>query len=108
MLGHEIRGLEVGKKEIKFSNGSKLCFDRCLLATGSRPRRLDVPGETLGMVFKLRSYADCRDLRSVIGNASRAVAVGSGFLGMEVAASLADGEYTWLWFPQIHIHWSRL
>jgi NADPH-dependent 2,4-dienoyl-CoA reductase/sulfur reductase-like enzyme/nitrite reductase/ring-hydroxylating ferredoxin subunit len=88
LLNHEVRELDTGTHEIKFSNGETLVFDRCLLATGSTPRCLGVPGENLANIYTLRSYEDCRRIRSSIEKGSRAVVIGASFIGMEVAASL--------------------
>lgn len=64
-----------------------LVFDRLLLATGSRPRRLDVPGEGLSGVFYLRTLADALALRMALSVARSVVVVGGGLIGLEVAAS---------------------
>ncbi len=59
------------------------------MATGSEPRRLGVPGADLDGVHTLRSMSDSRRIRSAAGGASRAVVVGGGFIGTEVASVLA-------------------
>jgi NTE family protein len=59
-----------------------------LLATGAWPRRLPVPGADLDGVFTLRTVGNSKAIREAAAEAERAVIVGAGFIGMEVAASL--------------------
>ena len=64
-------------------------FDKLLIATGTKPVRMTVPGSTLAGVHYLQTIADAEALRQAAKNATRVVVVGGGFLGLEVAASLA-------------------
>jgi NADPH-dependent 2,4-dienoyl-CoA reductase/sulfur reductase-like enzyme len=66
----------------------RLSYDKLLIATGATPRRLRVPGSELDEVFSLRTLQDSQRIRAAAGAAKRAVVVGGGFIGMEVAASL--------------------
>jgi NADPH-dependent 2,4-dienoyl-CoA reductase/sulfur reductase-like enzyme len=65
-------------------------YDKLLIATGSLPRALDVPGVKLPGVFTLRSLDDATAIREYAAQTRDAVVVGSGFIGMEVAASLTE------------------
>jgi NADPH-dependent 2,4-dienoyl-CoA reductase/sulfur reductase-like enzyme len=65
-------------------------YRRLLLATGAWPRRLGVPGADLQGVFTLRTVGDSKAIREAAAGAERAVIVGGGFIGMEVAASLTQ------------------
>jgi NADPH-dependent 2,4-dienoyl-CoA reductase/sulfur reductase-like enzyme len=67
-----------------------MTFDRALIATGSLPRRLGVPGNDLGQIFSLRTLADSVAIKTAAKTAQRAVIVGAGFIGLEVAANLAQ------------------
>jgi 3-phenylpropionate/trans-cinnamate dioxygenase ferredoxin reductase subunit len=71
-----------------FADGSTLGFDRLVLATGARNRGVDAPGITLEGVFDLRTVDDALRLRAAAVAGRRAVVVGMGFIGSEVAASL--------------------
>ncbi|HEU4354909.1 MAG TPA: FAD-dependent oxidoreductase, partial [Actinomycetota bacterium] len=62
-------------------------FDAAVVATGSRPRRPPIPGLDLEGVFDLRIHDDADRIRTAAAGASRAVLVGMGFIGAEVAAS---------------------
>jgi 3-phenylpropionate/trans-cinnamate dioxygenase ferredoxin reductase subunit len=72
---------------VALSDGTTLAFDACLLATGGRPRVLDVPGAGLDNVRYLRTLADAQALASALEARPRVVVIGAGFIGAEVAAS---------------------
>ncbi|MEN9288153.1 MAG: hypothetical protein RLZ88_823, partial [Actinomycetota bacterium] len=61
-------------------------YDYLVLATGARPRTLDVPGGVRALA--LRDVADADRLKAAAGNAKTAVVVGAGFVGVEVAENL--------------------
>ena len=82
------RSVDTRSKTIAFETGESLAYDKLLLATGSIPRKLNVPGETLANIFTLRSFADSRALVKACEKASRAVIVGASFIGLESASSL--------------------
>jgi NADPH-dependent 2,4-dienoyl-CoA reductase/sulfur reductase-like enzyme len=63
-------------------------YQKLLLASGATPRHLRVPGAELPGVYALRTLADSDRIREAAQTAERAVVVGGGFIGMEVAASL--------------------
>ena len=63
-------------------------YDKLLIATGATPRLLALPGAGLEGVYALRTLRDSQAIRAAAGPAERAVVVGGGFIGMEVAASL--------------------
>ena len=70
-----------------FSNGGEVEYDILILATGSRARRLTVPGANLKGLHELRSVADAEGLRAAIGPRRRLAIVGAGYVGLEAAAS---------------------
>ncbi|MGQ0802356.1 MAG: NAD(P)/FAD-dependent oxidoreductase [Actinomycetota bacterium] len=72
---------------VVLENGERLAYDRLLLATGSEPRALDVPGATLPGIHLLRTLADADRLRNALATAHAVVVIGSGWIGAEVAAS---------------------
>jgi NTE family protein len=63
-------------------------YDRLVLASGSMPRPLDVPGEDLRSVHTFRTLDDAESVRHAAESADRALVVGAGFIGMETSASL--------------------
>ena len=80
--------LDPAAREVELSDGERLGYDRLLLATGARNRPLSMPGGGLAGVFQLRTLEDADRLREASRAGARAVVVGAGFIGMEVAASL--------------------
>ncbi|WP_407320450.1 FAD-dependent oxidoreductase [Isoptericola halotolerans] len=80
-------GLDVAGRTVTLAPGGSLRYSRLLLATGSRVRRLDVPGGELPGVLHLRSVRDADRLASALDHDGPVVVVGDGWIGMEVAAS---------------------
>jgi NADPH-dependent 2,4-dienoyl-CoA reductase/sulfur reductase-like enzyme len=69
-------------------DGERLGYGKLLIASGAWPRRLPVPGGDLDRVFTLRTFENSKAIREAAAESRRAVVVGAGFIGMEVAASL--------------------
>ena len=82
--------LDVARRQVELAEGEPLAYDRLLLATGSEPVRLHVPGADLPGIRYLRTLDEARALAAEIANAratgGRVVVVGAGFIGAEVAA----------------------
>lgn len=96
--GHDIEVLfnkqavrvEASVKTITFADGDSLNYDALLLATGGIPRQLKVPGMDLQNVFTLRNFEDADRILAAAETASRAVVIGSSFIGMEIASGLTQ------------------
>src|SRR5262245_52151356 len=87
-LEADVASLDVKSKELTLGDGSKIKFDKLLLATGAEPVRLDIPGVDQPHVHTLRSLADCRAIVEQAKAAKRVVVVGASFIGLETAAAL--------------------
>jgi NADPH-dependent 2,4-dienoyl-CoA reductase/sulfur reductase-like enzyme/nitrite reductase/ring-hydroxylating ferredoxin subunit len=74
--------------QVLLDGGRRLPFGALILAPGSRPRTLPVPGSDLEHVHTLRSLADCRAIIESANSADSVAVIGASFIGMEVAASL--------------------
>jgi 3-phenylpropionate/trans-cinnamate dioxygenase ferredoxin reductase component len=82
-----IERIDAAQSAVILADGERLSYDRLLLATGARPRRLGVPGADLEGVHELRTLEDSDVLRSVLEAGGRLVVIGAGWIGCEVAAS---------------------
>lgn len=80
--------------QIRRMDGSTdtLAYDQLVLGTGSRPRRLPIPGIDLPMVYTAANLNDAQAIKEVVtkGQVERAVIIGGGFIGLEMAEALAD------------------
>ena len=86
-LGTTAIDLNTSSNELTLDDGDRLSYDRLLLATGSEPRRLSIPGGELDGVLYLRSVHDSDALRERLDRGGAVVVVGAGWIGAEVAAS---------------------
>ena len=84
-LGTAVRGVDGVEKVLRLASGEDLGFEKLLIATGARPRTLDIPN-----AFYLRSLDDSRRIRERAAGARSATVIGGSFIGMEVAAVLAQ------------------
>src|SRR5579859_3425077 len=89
-LNCEVTGVDVKRKILSLKEGDEFGFQKLVIATGARPRTLDIPGSRLENLFYLRSLSDSRNIRNAAEKAKRALVIGGGFIGMEVAAVLAQ------------------
>ncbi|MEU3053879.1 NAD(P)/FAD-dependent oxidoreductase [Streptomyces griseus] len=90
-LGQPVTALDRYARTVQLGDGTVIHYDKLLLATGSEPRRLDVPGTDLAGVHHLRRLAHADRLRNVLAALGRdnghLVIAGAGWIGLEVAAA---------------------
>jgi NADPH-dependent 2,4-dienoyl-CoA reductase/sulfur reductase-like enzyme len=87
VLGTAVTAVDVATHSVE-TDGGDLRFGKLLIASGATPRRLEVPGADLEGIYALRTLRDSDRIRRAAAGAERAVVIGGGFIGMEVAASL--------------------
>ena len=90
VLSTTVTRVDAEKRRLELAGGERLAFDNVLIATGGRNRRFPIPGLDLPGVYDLRTVADADRIREVIAPGRRAVVVGLGFIGAEVASSLRE------------------
>ena len=81
--------IDVGRRELKIENDESIAFSKLVLATGSTPLRLNVPGADLACVHTFRDSRDVDLLLTLAAQKKRVVVVGGGLLGLEAAYGLA-------------------
>lgn len=88
LLGERATAIDVKARKLSLVSGQVLDYGALVLATGAEPRRLALPGADGAHVLTLRSLADSRAIVARAKPGSRAVVIGSSFIGLEVAAAL--------------------
>ncbi len=89
-LDTKVTGLDLGRRAAILEGGEEVQFDKLLLATGASPKRLPLPGGDLPGVHYLRSLADSEALKGEMEEGKRAVIIGGGFIGVELASSFTE------------------
>ena len=88
MAGTQAEGLDPARRTLRLDGGRELRYDRLLVATGAGARSLEVPGADLAGCFTLRGRDDAERIIAALADAGRAVIVGAGYIGLEVASAL--------------------
>ena len=86
ILNTGVTAIHRAERVVELSDGRKLDYDKLLLATGARVRRLKCPGADLPGVHYLKTIADVDGLQDVFQAGKRIAIVGGGYIGLEVAA----------------------
>jgi 3-phenylpropionate/trans-cinnamate dioxygenase ferredoxin reductase subunit len=87
-LGSRVERIDAATSTVELTGGGRVPYRDVVIATGSRNRRIPIPGIELPGVSGMRTAADAERIRDAARAASKAVLVGMGFIGAEVAASL--------------------
>ena len=87
-FGVRVTRVDVAGKEIELDNAESVPYDALLVATGARNRHIPIPGSDMEGIYDLRTVADSDRIRAESSHRHKAVVVGMGFIGSEVAASL--------------------
>ena len=89
-LGRRVEEISRDARRVRLDDGSTLAYDALLLATGSRPRPLPIPGADLAGIHQLRTIDDVERIRADFGAGRRLVIIGGGYIGLEVAATARE------------------
>ncbi|MCC3311603.1 NAD(P)/FAD-dependent oxidoreductase [Nocardia africana] len=87
LLGTTVTAIDRSSKTVALPDGSTRPYDKLALATGSRSRRLPIPGADAEGVHMLRTIGQSDALISLFGSARRLVVIGAGWIGLEVTAA---------------------
>jgi len=90
LLNSQVTRIDTDRKRVALQDGGEFAFEKLIIATGSRARTLTIPGADLAGVHYLRTLDDSKAIRDHAGEVKRAVVIGGGFIGMEVASVLAQ------------------
>jgi 3-phenylpropionate/trans-cinnamate dioxygenase ferredoxin reductase subunit len=85
-----VAGVDPDAHTVVLGSGEEISYQKALIATGARNRRLRIPGAELPGIRYLRTAAECDAIKQEAVAGRRAVVVGMGFIGCEVAASLTQ------------------
>ena len=85
-----VAGVDPAAHTVVLGSGEEISYQKALIATGARNRRLGIPGAELPGIRYLRTAAECDAIKQEAVAGQRAVVVGMGFIGCEVAASLTQ------------------
>ncbi len=86
-LDTRVSDLDVDRHRVILATGEHLDYEKLLLTTGSRVRRLNLPGADLDGVLYLRTVGDSDRIHQALATASRIVIIGAGWVGLEIAAA---------------------
>jgi 3-phenylpropionate/trans-cinnamate dioxygenase ferredoxin reductase component len=92
ILGSRAEAIDREAKTVTLTNGETLYYDRLMITTGCRVRRLQVPGADLPGVHYLRNIEDVVSINRSLVRGSRLLVVGGGWIGLEVAAAARQKE----------------
>ena len=88
--GTTVTAIDRDAREVVTADGERTAYDRLLLATGSSPRTLTLPGHDLGGVLSLRTIEDSDRIRALMQPGARLVFIGGGWIGLEVASAARE------------------
>ena len=86
MKSVRVEALNTADKTVTTDGGDTLSYEQLIIATGTRPRQLPIPGADLKGVHYLRTIADVDNIRTEFSADKKLVIVGGGYIGLEVAA----------------------
>ena len=86
ITGEAATAIDLAAKQVSLAGGRVLGWDKLVIATGARPRKLSLPGSDLENITELRTLADVDQLKKLATPGARMVVIGAGYIGLEAAA----------------------
>ncbi len=90
LLDAGVASIDPDEKTVQLGSGESVKYADLVIATGARPKLLDIPGAELGGVYTLRRIPDCLALKEAFQKGKRLAVIGGGWIGLEVAAAAAQ------------------
>ncbi len=87
-LNARVTRIDRADQRVSLDNGESLRYDRLVLCTGSRARKIPLPGSDLSGVHYMRSMADVEGIKKHVSQGKQSVIIGGGYIGLEAAAVL--------------------
>ncbi|MFS1523120.1 NAD(P)/FAD-dependent oxidoreductase [Microbulbifer sp. 2304DJ12-6] len=87
-MGVTATSIDRTNKQLILDDGASLEYDKLVITTGARVRKIDIPGADLKGVFYLRNLNNAQKIKPFTGSDKRAVIIGGGYIGLETAAAL--------------------
>ena len=88
--GKKVVSIEPPEKQIRLDSGEVLTYDKLVICTGARVRKLDLGDRKPENIYYLRNLEDSLAIRQALSDARKAIVIGAGYIGLEVAASLKE------------------
>jgi 3-phenylpropionate/trans-cinnamate dioxygenase ferredoxin reductase subunit len=85
-----VTAVDPDRSQVTLDDTRNLGYERLLLTTGAKPRRLSIPGAELDGIYYLRAISDCDTLRERLDAKAKVAVIGAGWIGAECAASAAQ------------------
>ena len=104
-----VKTIDTQNKQLLFSNDDRMPYDKLLIASGAKPNKFGWPGQDLIGVQGLYSYQDLEELEKNTANGiNRAVIVGGGLIGMEMAEMLHSRHYPVTFLVRESSYWNNI
>lgn len=91
-LGTTVTQINKADKTVTTDKGELICYEKLLIATGGFPRTLEIPGGKFDEICYFRTLKDYQTIRKLAQEGKKAVIIGGGFIGSELAAALNSNK----------------